>query len=779
MSDAVAPEGGSGIPGDPVADDGPAKDGEQSEKPASRVTPRPPGLADEVAKNPETMPRRFGKYTLLRKLAVGGMAELYLALQKSVAGFEKLIVVKRVLPRLAQDQTFIEMLLQEAKIAATLNHPNVAQTYDVGFAEGDYYIAMEHVHGEDLRQIVRQMKKKRTRVFPLENTIAIVLGCCKGLAYAHDKRDFDGEPLEIVHRDVSPQNILVTFTGDVKLVDFGIAKAAGQGEEEGGKLKGKVPYMSPEQAQAHPLDRRSDIFSLGVMFFELTTGKRLFRGKGEHETLKKIVEGNYPTPRSINPALDERLEAIIMKCLVQDVDGRYQHAAELQADLEAFIREERMVVSTLSLGEWMRDLFDDKLAQQKKLLQEGRQLAEVLAVEEPSLSSLERSSITNLSSLSSVSGITTIPPDQLPHPSHPTGAVPAIMAEPTPSKAPWLILLALLGVGAAAAMFFLTRAEPAPVPVVRGSISITSAPEGAAIWIDGARRAERTPAEIGDLALPSDYSVRLTLADHEPHEANVELSEAVTGVSMHAALVPIERFGIVDVRTQPAGAQIFVDGHDTGLTTPSRVPDLAAGEEHTVVLSLERYVTQSLSVTLTPGEVLTRTVPLEREPLAEDEALLVLVTTPANAEVSFDRQTIEGTSPFEIRTRPGRHRLSVSGTGYVTQRSNVRLGRAEVDETTVELAPTRRRRGDASMVDMSESEMEAQPAGPGRLTVSATPWCNISIDGRAVGQTPVVNYTVDSGSHRITCVNPDLSLRRSITVSVAAGQTVRRRINLQ
>ncbi len=763
MSDAVAEEeaDNSGRPSDLPQEQG------------SRITARPPGLASE-GPNAEGMPRRFGKYTLLRKLAVGGMAELYLALQKSVAGFEKLIVVKRVLPRLAQDETFIEMLLQEAKIAATLNHPNVAQTYDVGFAEGDYFIAMEHVHGEDLRQIVRQMKKKRTRVFPLENTLAIVLGCCKGLAYAHEKRDFDGEPLEIVHRDVSPQNILVTFTGDVKLVDFGIAKAAGQGEEEGGKLKGKVPYMSPEQAQAFPLDRRSDIFSLGVMFFELTTGKRLFRGRSEHETLKKIVEGSYPTPRSINDLLDERLEAIIMKCLAQDVDDRYQHAAELQADLEAFIREERLVVSTLSLGEWMRDLFDDKLAQQKKLLQEGRQLAEVLSVEEPSLSSMERSSITNLSSLSSVSGVTAIPAEQ------PVTAVAE--AEPSKSRAP-LIIMALFAVaGMALAGWFVTkRTASPPPPVARGSISITSTPEGAAIWIDGERRAERTPAEVGDLGLGTEYRVRLTLDDHEPHEAAIELSDQNMTGTISAELAAIERFGIVDVRTQPAGAQIFVDGHDTGLTTPSRVPELAAGEEHTIVVSLDRYVNQSLTLTLAPGEVLTRTVPLEREPLAEDEALLVLVTTPANAEVTFDRQAVEGTSPFEIRTRPGRHRLSISATGYHTERSNVRLGAAEVEETTVELAPTRRRASTPSpMVEMSEmTEMVAAPAGPGRLTVSATPWCNISIDGRAVGQTPVVNFTVDSGSHRITCVNPELGLRRSISVNVAAGQTVRRRINLQ
>ena len=329
----------------------------------------------------ETLPKRFGKYTLLRRLALGGMAELFLALQRSVAGFEKLVVVKRVLPELASDEAFVAMLLQEARIAATLTHPNIAQVYDVGHAEGRYFIAMEHVHGEDLRSIVRQMKKKEVRSFPLEHTIAIVLGCCKGLAYAHDQRDLDGNELGIVHRDVSPQNVLVTFTGDVKLVDFGIAKAATGAEEKPGKLKGKVPYMSPEQAQGLELDRRSDIFSLGVMLFELTTGKRLFRGDSDPETLRTIVEGNYPTPRSLNPNIPERLEQIILRSLEPSRERRYPTAHDMQVDLEAFIRDTQMPVSPLSLGEWMRTLFDDKLAQQKQMLQEGRQLAEVLAAQ--------------------------------------------------------------------------------------------------------------------------------------------------------------------------------------------------------------------------------------------------------------------------------------------------------------------------------------------------------------------------------------------------------------
>ncbi len=183
-----------------------------------------------------------------------------------------------------QDQGFIEMLLHEARVAATLSHPNVVQIFDVGQVDGTYFIAMEHIHGEDIQAIVRGMKKNNVAEFPLEHTISILLGTCAGLAYAHDKRDLDGAALGIVHRDISPRNIVVSFTGDVKIVDFGIAKSGTEpngDDTPSGQLKGKAPYMSPEQASGQPIDWRSDIFAAGVMLFELTTGRRLFKGASE------------------------------------------------------------------------------------------------------------------------------------------------------------------------------------------------------------------------------------------------------------------------------------------------------------------------------------------------------------------------------------------------------------------------------------------------------------------------------------------------------------------
>ena len=693
----------------------------------------------------ENMPVRFGKYTLIRKLAVGGMAELFLALQRSVAGFEKLIVVKRVLPHLAKDESFIEMLLAEARIAATLNHPNVAHIYDVGSVDGQFYIAMEHIHGEDLRSLVRQMKNKNVTSFPLEHALAIVLGCCAGLAYAHDKKDLDGIPMGIVHRDVSPQNILVTFTGDVKLVDFGIAKAGrGQMEDTGsGQLKGKVPYMSPEQAQGENLDNRSDVFSLGIILFELCTGRRLFRGKNEMDTLRRIVEGEYPRPRDLNPHLSPRLEEIIMRSLAKNAAHRYQSAREMQADLEDYIRKAQLKVSALSLGAWMQDLFQEKLAQQNQLLQEGRQLAEIIAaqaVEEEREGSLG------------------------------TGIGSHVRQKPA-SKAPWIVLvLVLLAAIGGVAAFALTR--PSGAETGPGMIAIESTPPGAAIWIDGERRPERTPAALRELPVGATYSVKLTHEGYAPHTERVTLTDAEPTAELNVTLrrPSASDFAVIRVRTIPAGAQVLLNGRDTGHTTPAMVPEVAPGQAHTLALALEGYVTRSEQITLEAGQVAELSFELERMPLQSGESIVRIVTEPEDARVQIDGRWHESGSPYEFRLPTARLRMTVAKDGYRSVQRDVELVSGEASEVRVELERERRRSNDRAETPRRPTSNE-----PGRLTFNATPWCNVRVDGRNAGQTPVVNFQVSPGRHTIVCENPQAGTRR-LTINVSPGETVRRSI---
>jgi serine/threonine-protein kinase len=307
----------------------------------------------------EMLPRQFGKYTLLRAIAAGGMAKVYLAIQRAVAGFEKLVVIKRILPELSQDPAFVEMLLIEARTAATLNHPNIVQTFDVGEVENTYYIAMEHINGEDIRSIVRAMKRAQVTEFPLEHTLSIILGMCAGLSYAHEKKDLEGNSLHIVHRDISPQNVLITFTGDVKVVDFGIAKTSevAVGERtQAGQLKGKVPYMSPEQCQSSLVDRRSDLFSLGIVLYEMTTVTRLFYGDNEFATMNRIVTKDVEPPSTRIEGYPAKLEEVVLQALRRDPAERFQSGLDFQLALEQAARELNLVGSPRELGAFVAEV---------------------------------------------------------------------------------------------------------------------------------------------------------------------------------------------------------------------------------------------------------------------------------------------------------------------------------------------------------------------------------------------------------------------------------------
>jgi serine/threonine-protein kinase len=307
------------------------------------------------------LPERLGKYEILRHVATGGMAEIHLARVTGVEGFEKLVVIKRILPQIASNADFVKMFRHEARLASTLRHANIVRVYDIGQANGRYFFAMEFLHGKDLRQIVKAAHAA-ARPVPLDHALNICIGVCAGLHYAHEKLDFDGRPLNIIHRDVSPQNVLVTFDGGVKLVDFGIAKTSrGASAACWGTLKGKVRYLSPEQCAGESLDRRSDVFAVAVMLWELTTGRRLRCGKHQLQVMREIVTRDAPAPTTVRPGYPAELESIVMQGLRRNRAARYQTAEEFGRDLEAFARECGLVLSAPALAEYMRRLFPSEI----------------------------------------------------------------------------------------------------------------------------------------------------------------------------------------------------------------------------------------------------------------------------------------------------------------------------------------------------------------------------------------------------------------------------------
>ncbi|MBI2377936.1 MAG: protein kinase [Deltaproteobacteria bacterium] len=329
------------------------------------------------------LPGPFGRYLLLERIASGGMAEVHKAKAFGVEGFERIVAIKQILPRVAEDHTFVRMFIDEARIAALLTHQNIVQIHELGTHEGTYFIAMEHVSGRDLRQLLDLFKKNR-RVVDEPMACFVVARLCDALDYAHHKRDARGKSLGLIHRDVTPQNVLVSYEGEVKLCDFGIAKAAVQSAQtQAGIVKGKFAYMSPEQIRGRKVDHRSDLFSLGVLFYELLTGQRLFIAETDHATLKAVVEAEVPPPSSVKPGLAPILDSITLKLLQKEPAARYSSASELLDDLHRYFGSTGKLFHSHQLRTFMQRTFAKEIAEENVKLASYEELRQPGAPAEP------------------------------------------------------------------------------------------------------------------------------------------------------------------------------------------------------------------------------------------------------------------------------------------------------------------------------------------------------------------------------------------------------------
>jgi len=339
----------------------------------SRLPPHP-GPVPPAPSVPDAPPadyglEEFGNYYLLEKIAVGGMAELFKARQRGVHNFEKIVAIKRILPHLSDNDEFVRMFIDEAKLAAQLTHPNIVQIFDLGKAGGFYYIAMEFVDGRDLRTLLRKVREYK---LPLPEAVAaaVTMKVANALDYAHRERGINDLELKLVHRDISPQNILISYDGAVKLVDFGIAKAATKSTQTmAGALKGKLLYMSPEQALGQSLDGRSDIYSLGLVLFELLTGERCFQADSEMGVLEKVRLGRVQEVRKVNPGVSPEMAAILDKALERNVDLRYGTARMLERELKALLVKRANEPNEHEVAEYVNTLLKGTRAELVTLLE--------------------------------------------------------------------------------------------------------------------------------------------------------------------------------------------------------------------------------------------------------------------------------------------------------------------------------------------------------------------------------------------------------------------------
>lgn len=319
----------------------------------------------------EDLPR-IGRYEVVTRLAIGGMAELFLARERGIAGLERLVVLKRILPHLADKPRFIDMFLREARIVARLAHPNVVQIFDLGEDDGNYYIAMEYIHGSTVREL-QVLSRQHRRKFPLDVAVGVLIQSLRGLHAAHDLKDLDGKTLGLVHRDISPHNLMCTTDGTVKLLDFGVAKATEEGLEatHSGHLKGKFAYMSPEQARRQEIDRRSDVFGMGVVAWEMLTGERLFKRDHEVDMMKAVLQETVKPPSSYDDSVPPAIDLVVMRALERDRDVRWANADVMRQELIAAAQSASLDTGPDRIGEWVEQTAGTHLALRRETLQKA------------------------------------------------------------------------------------------------------------------------------------------------------------------------------------------------------------------------------------------------------------------------------------------------------------------------------------------------------------------------------------------------------------------------
>ncbi|MBI3184521.1 MAG: serine/threonine protein kinase [Myxococcales bacterium] len=534
----------------------------------------------------------FGPYELLAPLATGGMGQIYLARSSRAEGFQKLLVVKMMLAHHSRDEGFVQMFLDEARLAARLNHPNICHIFDLGDVAGTYYLAMEYVPGVDLRSLPKDCGEKG-RPLPLPLTCRIIADAAAGLHYAHELTDDAGRPLGLVHRDISPSNVLVSFDGAVKLIDFGIAKATGRTTSTAtGQLKGKFAYMSPEQAEGEPLDRRSDIYSLGLVFHELITGRRVLQRDSDTQTLKAARDAHIEPPSQLNPSLPSSIDQVLSRALAKSPGDRYATAQALVLAIEDWLLKGQKPASQSHLSGFLRELYPDH--------QERSRGPSRNATEDALASTLIRTP-------SSASFATGARASQ-------SGAPP-----PRRPRALWGAMALLLGsaVGVAAIIGPKLKPEPPapppppPAPVTH-LLSVASEPTGASVKLDGALLGT-TPLKVtldagtsGTLLLVGPGLVART------HQLRLEKDAELLFQLLRARVkVPID--------SEPAGASVKLEGRELGKT-----PFVWETEpEHRCVLlfELEGYKPAELAVAAEEGSAFKATLePLPAAPPSSDDS---------------------------------------------------------------------------------------------------------------------------------------------------------------
>ena len=523
----------------------------------------------------------FGRYQIIRRLAIGGMGEVFLARQSGVAGFDRLVILKSLLPDLAAQEDFVNQFLDEARVAATLNHPNIVSIYEVGLWNGTYFIAMEYIRGDNLSRLARAAERAKRRM-PVDVAAFVVHEAAQALDHAHKACDLHGSPLHIVHRDVSPQNIMVRTDGVTKVVDFGIAKAANRSSRTAtGLLKGKVQYMAPEQVMGGLVDGRTDQFALGVVLWELVAGRKLFSGGNDLEILRAVLHTPIPPLVEAEPSCPAELSRIVARMLARDLTQRYPTLADAAVELKAFLDVRGLKNAQQETARFVADTLGDEIS----------------------------AKTVDLTPSGANNFVITLSQGDKP----PTA--PTVMTPQSASKAGVGIAagvaMAVVLAGAAAALLLLPQeaAPAAPAVAAMPKIAVDAQPSGARVRIDGAE-VGTAPVTV-EVTPDAEHEVEISAPGHEPRVEKVTLK----GGDMRGIMAMlVKQKATLLLTSDPPGALLKVDDREVG-AAPLELA-VEAERAHTIAAALDRGKDRyraALEVTGKAGERVAVALRLERQ----------------------------------------------------------------------------------------------------------------------------------------------------------------------
>jgi len=694
------------------------------------------------------LPQTFGKYVLLRKLAVGGMAEVFLAKAVGAEGFQRTVVIKRILPSYTEDEAFISMFIDEARIAAALHHAAIVQVIDFDKVDDAFYIAMEYIDGNDLRKILDRGSKVDKALTPImvAHSIAKI---ASGLYYAHERKNDEGEPLNIIHRDVSPHNIMISFGGDVKLTDFGIAKAAARSTKtRAGTVKGKCAYMSPEQGKGKPLDPRADIFALCAVAWEMLTYRRLFEGTSDFEILNNVLNQSVPPPSLFRKSVPRELDAIVLKGLRKDPAERYSNMAALEKDLQNFVFRNASGREELDLSAYMADLYSESSPDSDA---DGTEKADtpvkgskVGGVEKAADASSGRAASEKRTELLSDD----VEPEQVVESEAATMAIDVSEGSP-----------------------------PTTVPVGKFKDELESAisDEMEAAGTGSRQDTKDTGENMGSPGADvfgSTGDLRVGDAGSHTEERRSQASRTVMWVF----------FMLVGVAIGIGGYYGFVTFGGSTVVVPEALEDDANGglagaiadesdTGHAVIVDAGISIGADVGTMVAAGEpdVPESDMTDARVPA---HAIVEFVVTPRSTKLKIDGERVESKDGLlEVSDRfsiGDEIDVVASASDFRTHRKSYRI---ENDREVIKISLQRRHQ-----TKPRPRQKPAEPEQTGFITINARPWADVYFNGKKIGTTPIRRMKVSVGRHVFTLRNKVAS--KSIMVNVDENRTTTRVVDM-